>query len=1016
MKAPHVRNDESGMALIITLMVLMLASALMVSFFAAISADQRTSGIDRDQTQAYAAAHAGLEKLTTDLARLFDADFSPSKSQIDAITVDAKKPVIPNFTFIAPDGTSGYTIKAKADSGAPNYTPLPLDTVNGTPITSGPFQGLRGIVTRYDLTSTARSTSGGAEARLRRQLQTVSIPVFQFGVFSESDLTFYGGDSFDMGGRVHTNANLYLGEALGATLTLGDRVTAAGSVIRAQLSNGVTTASGIWSGVVRVVKALPSTYRTLASNEGSVQGGPGSGVTANWGSLSMGAAYYNGFIRSGAAPNGTGAKVLALPLVAPSQGASPIDIIRRAPPNEDTLKPLVYSQRQFSMASLRILLSDTPGDITTLPGVDTTVAPIYLDGNWVTTPPPGYTVDATHPPVALSSGYFTPAATTAAGSTYSGGVVTNLVVSAVPGIPTFYKIPTTIYVGAGNFATVCTGRTATTFIGCAPMPASNIAVGATVSGTVHGLAVTATTTAVFGPASGGVITVNNAAGFRGTAPFAPQIMFVNGSLTECTGYDATVPKFTSCSGLAAAPAAGRSITTGALSNQGTGLLGGYIKIERQAAPSAGAVFGTWTDVTAEILNLGIAGQPLSGTGVCPAFSGNAVVQLQRIVDNVNSCNFIDTSTIKSPYYYWPNVLYDTREGNLRDSNAAASTTMYLGGVMHYVGLDVNNLRRWFAGAIGTTGTQAWNNNGYIVYFSDRRNNRNAANAETAEYGNEDVVNPATAAGTPTNALEAGEDLNGNGTVEVYGKLPSYNGTSNTLPPGATGNLGLGATPFTAIADEEARANRAIFFRRALKIVNATAGNLPAGLTIAAENPVYVQGNFNATAASVTGASVPASIFGDSITLLSNSWNDLNSFSSPNDPLGRATSSTGFRFAAVSGKALSFAQSLSPWAPGLASPQVGSIWGTDGGVGNFLHYLEDWQTSGATILYKGSIVSLFTSRQAVGAFKCCQNVYKWGTRNYSFDTNFLTPSLLPPGTPMFRDMNTLTFRQLLRPTE
>ena len=40
----------------------------------------------------------------------------------------------------------------------------------------------------------------------------------------------------------------------------------------------------------------------------------------------------------------------------------------------------------------------------------------------------------------------------------------------------------------------------------------------------------------------------------------------------------------------------------------------------------------------------------------------------------------------------------------------------------------------------------------------------------------------------------------------------------------------------------------------------------------------------------------------------------------------------------------------------------------------------------------------------------------GARDYNFDTDFLTPSLLPPGTPMFRDINTLTFRQLLRPNQ
>src|SRR2546423_8480346 len=110
MKAFSSRDNQSGMALIVTLMVLLLSSALMVSFFAAITADQRASGIDRDQTQAYAAAHAGLEKLTTDLAALFDTDFSPSKAQIDALLTS--QPSIPRFNYVAPGGAvgSGYTI------------------------------------------------------------------------------------------------------------------------------------------------------------------------------------------------------------------------------------------------------------------------------------------------------------------------------------------------------------------------------------------------------------------------------------------------------------------------------------------------------------------------------------------------------------------------------------------------------------------------------------------------------------------------------------------------------------------------------------------------------------------------------------------------------------------------------------------------------------------------------------------------------------------------------------------
>jgi hypothetical protein len=64
-----------------------------------------------------------------------------------------------------------------------------------------------------------------------------------------------------------------------------------------------------------------------------------------------------------------------------------------------------------------------------------------------------------------------------------------------------------------------------------------------------------------------------------------------------------------------------------------------------------------------------------------------------------------------------------------------------------------------------------------------------------------------------------------------------------------------------------------------------------------------------------------------------------------------------------------------------------------------------------------MVSLYFNRQATGIFKCCDyDVYNPGTRAWEFDTNFLLPNLLPPGTPMFRDVNTLTFRQLLRPTQ
>ena len=91
--------------------------------------------------------------------------------------------------------------------------------------------------------------------------------------------------------------------------------------------------------------------------------------------------------------------------------------------------------------------------------------------------------------------------------------------------------------------------------------------------------------------------------------------------------------------------------------------------------------------------------------------------------------------------------------------------------------------------------------------------------------------------------------------------------------------------------------------------------------------------------------------------------------------------------------------------------TGQDYGTDGGVHNFLRYVEAWS---GTLEYQGSIIELFTSRQANGTFKCCNTVYSPPTRGYNFDVNFLDPTLLPPRTPLFRDVNTTGWTRLLLP--
>jgi len=208
-------------------------------------------------------------------------------------------------------------------------------------------------------------------------------------------------------------------------------------------------------------------------------------------------------------------------------------------------------------------------------------------------------------------------------------------------------------------------------------------------------------------------------------------------------------------------------------------------------------------------------------------------------------------------------------------------------------------------------------------------------------------------------------------------------------------------------------NPPLLFRRALKVVNGSnlkqylnavpcPGATVCGLTITSENPVYVQGDYNANSAGMgfTDPHVGSAVIADAVTLLSNKFNDLNSFSFPYNLGQRNATTTWYRVAILAGKGPGFA-----WIPG-----TGTDFGSDGGMHNFLRYIENW--GGQTLNYRGSIVSMFYNRQAVGTFKCCATVYSPPTRGYNFDTDFLDPSLLPPRTPMFRDINTTGFAQLL----
>ena len=254
-----VAVEERGIALIAALLIMMLMSALMIGFTTVVMSDQRYRGIDKDRARAFYGAQSGLEKLTVDLGNLFLTNVNPTAAQIAALS--NYPPSITNVAYVAPSGVTAYGITLTTCDNLGN-------TTCSAQIASGTYQGLMALKKVYLLDAVARTPSGG-EAHLMRKIESVAIPVFQFGTFSDVDLSFFAGPNFNFGGRVHTNGNLFLAEGDGATLTLTDKVTAVKEIVRQQMANTVLiTTAASHDGTINMATA-PTRFSPLAANKGA---------------------------------------------------------------------------------------------------------------------------------------------------------------------------------------------------------------------------------------------------------------------------------------------------------------------------------------------------------------------------------------------------------------------------------------------------------------------------------------------------------------------------------------------------------------------------------------------------------------------------------------------------------------------------------------------------------------------------------------------------------------------------
>jgi len=1064
--------QNQGFTLIASLLLLLVMSGFALGLMMMVNTEQRVGTFDLQNNYAYHAAEGAVEQMTSNVAGTFKSIQSPTAAQICALsnTPPTWDPTVTYTAYTIQPIPFAYGVNpCSSASLASNPTP----TSGWGQISSGPDTGLYAQIIPIMMSVTAQRATGETVS-MTRTAEVALIPVFQFGVFSDSDLFFGRSPNMGFAGRVHTNGDLYLGVADGANLVFGDKIAAFGNVIREQMDNGVASTGNDNSGTVMIptqgsgcatqlaniatatangTTCVDISTTALGATLGSVDNGHGSTQnTGSWKGVSTGTyqSYLidgNGNLTTGAdGTNSTGAVDLTLPFVNGTTNA--VQIIR-LPPTSEQITSLLGQSREANLAQIRILLADTQ-------------AQLHLN-DWNGNAAQDYQLVSALPTAltGLNQG------ASSGGTQPSTGI-------QVGGTSNYYYFA----------ESYCAGTAAATS-GAAGSACSN----------THGGDPNFIIPKYYGPLSNG----------PGGAALTP----------------ASFPAYTTFSGA-------NTGVNGTNNGLEWPLIGGWLLVEAKWASDE-----KWHGVTSEWLGLGFArglqvptkpglGCTPPATNAMYAYNAaassfgcnyltdhkNAILYLQQTADRNGNNSVTGTGSgtdlpltanfygVGSQYNYYPINLYDAREGENNDNTSLQGlATGTPNGILNAVELDVGNLRQWLLGKTGTTGPNVdfVTQNGYVLYFSDRRGMQFATSTQGSnyqsqwgEYGFEDTVNYANAAGNfaPDGKLDpvnyngvSAEDVNGNLLLDNYGVkyVGDAFGTTTTT------DTDTAATPTPYAVGHRinlmtyGRANRVTGARHVLKLVDGSLGNLPTmppgnstnsctqsatnptacgGFTVASENPVYIQGNYNSNCpvADSNGDCTPnngtldglwnggttepnhsaAAIIADSVTMLSNNWQDVGctpvggnctttlnqnsgSMMWPVNPGGqgvpaqtpnRIAVSTYYRVAIAGGKNIAFTNTAQ-------NPEF--AYGMDGGVHNFLRFIEDWGgpsslSTQQSLFYKGSIVSLYWSYYATGPFKCCNLVYNPPNRQYIFDNLFSVPQNLPPGTPMFRNVDNLTYRQ------
>lgn len=923
------KHSESGASLVIALLIMTVLLGLAAFALSRAASEANIASNDTSESRTFNAAEAALEDATRDFATVVENKLVPPPS--DILTIKQKR--VPYFE------DNGYVFEKKIEQIKTDFT---------TFLNKGQYQGLISLRDEWRIEVTATDTTTGVQTQVRRSFFNDRIPIFQFGAFYQDDLDLNSPAPFIFNGRVHTNGNFFVNPTGSSDIRFKSKITIGGELIRDRWKTGAAlggseTGSNVYAqNTLNADTPIPSnrgsvtctsgTGGILVANDSSGRNFPYPNCSVNSAWTAFSANFENNLV--------VHAKKLELPIN--KIGNPLIETVRRGKTINDKAviggilttvdadnepdNEIMRRERYANKEGMRISLADSKDKLPGCANAGSNPCGVQLDGTF--SGAYGYT-----PLPMINSA---PAYTT---TRVNGNRL------AVTGRGSWIKVELVDF----DYDSV---RPVTTDI-----TEDFLSLGVTepiIDPTVSKLYVDGYTADTD---SRSVIKLQRLAVLGNAIP------------NNSTNYISN-----------------QNITDNSLASRPYNFV---VRYTSSHAPASGGA------------------RKCADTGGCTADDlfatplGSTTVSNDERAHLKTACfNWVLTTCTGGWFGIvpFPIQMFDTREGNRSDSTTGANVKqVYTNGVVSLINIDVNNMRRFLRGDFdnnfplntpfavnkgrGLRSTDVPKKHGWVLYVSDRRGDVDF----DGRYKMEDV--------NPTSNSNVDEDINNNGSIDAA--------ASNDESPSSDAQVDAA---LAAVTDHK-------YYRRAVRLINGSVlpgnynpadENTTEGFTVASENGVYVQGNYNVTsvnpavAPAVTTANrytplntathIPASVVGDAVTVLSNNWNDAQSFVFPNSATDRNASDTAVRFAMITGDSLT---ALKP------NPTV-SFEGHNGGLNNLPRFIEDW--TGRKSFYSGSMINIYNAFNNNGRWKCCNTVYIPPTRDWTFEDSFSNSKRLPPGTP------------------